>query len=249
MVYVPLHLGYLRGVDVIDQITFKYTGRAQSFEWLNRGFKIHFPENALPPGVDECRVNVKASLSGQFDFPKGAELVSGLYWLSSHHVFTPPVTVEIQHCAEDELQRQSSLTYVVARCSQEELPYHFKSVEGGVFSPSSQYGSINLNHFSGLAVTSQPRSRQSLILKLSQVVRHIRVKHYCAKLYYSSSDNHSWEVYFTIMLDLELHINVSIAWLIFTWNTTNFINTGSGHAEVFHVHILYMCIYFLLAGR
>ena len=76
---------------------FTYTGKEQSFEWLNRGLKIHFPENALPPGVAEGRVHVKASLSGQFNFPSNAELVSGLYWLSSRHTFTRPVTVEIQH--------------------------------------------------------------------------------------------------------------------------------------------------------
>ena len=145
-VYLAIHLGYLRGVDVIDHITFAYTGKAQSFEWLNRGFKIHFPENALPPGVDKCRVHIKASLSGQFDFSRDVELVSGLYWLSSRHVFTRPVTVEIQHCAQEDAQQQFRLTYIVASCSQEELPYQFKPLEGGVFSPSSQYGTINLTH-------------------------------------------------------------------------------------------------------
>ena len=211
-VYLAIHLGYLRGVDVIDHITFAYTGKAQSFEWLNRGFKIHFPENALPPRVDECRVHIKASLSGQFDFSRDAELVSGLYWVSSRQVFTQPVTVEIQHCAQEDAQQQSNLTYIVARCSQEELPYQFKTLEGGVFSPSSRYGSINLTHFSGLGISSEQRSRQSLIRKLSRKMHHTRVKRYCAQLYYSSSGIHSWEVYFAIMWDLELHINVSTAW-------------------------------------
>ena len=214
--YFPFHSGYLRGVEVIDHITFTYTGKAQSFEWLNHGFKIHFPENALPPGVNECRVHVKASLSGQFDFPRDAELVSGLYWLSSRHVFTRPVTVDIQHCAQEDLQQQSRLAYIVASCSQEELPYQFKTLEGGVFSPSSRYGSISLTHFSGLAIESQPRPRQSLVQKLTRKIRHIHVKRYCAQLYYSSSGVHSWEVYFAVMWDLELHINVSSAWTIIT---------------------------------
>ena len=210
-VYLPLDLGYLHGVDVIDHITFTYTGKAQSFEWLNHGLKIHFPENALPPGVDECRVHIKASLSGQFDFPRDAELVSGLYWLSSRHVFTRPVTIEIQHCTQEDAQLQSNLTYIVASCSQEDLPYQFKTLEGGVFSPSSRYGSINLTHFSGLGISSE-RSHQSLIRKLSRKMHHTRVKRYCAQLYYSSSGVHSWEVYFAIMWDLELHINVSSVW-------------------------------------
>ena len=208
--YLPLHLGYLRGVEVIDHITFTYTGKAQSFEWLNHGFKLHFPENALPPGVNECRVHVKASLSGQFDFPRDAELVSGLYWLSSRHVFTQPVTVDIQHCAQEDLQQQSRLAYIVASCSQEELPYQFKTLEGGVFSPNSRYGSINLIRFSGLAITSQPRPRQSLVQKFSRKVRHTQVKSYFSRLYYSSSGINSWEVFFVIMWNLELHITVSI---------------------------------------
>ena len=210
LLYLPLHLGYLRGVEVIDHITFTYTGKAQSFEWLNHGFKMHFQENALPPEVDECRVHIKASLSGQFNFPRDAELVSGLYWLSSRHVFTRPVTVEIQHCAQEDAQQQSRLTYIVARCSQEELPYQFKTLEGGVFSPSSRYGTISLTHFSGLAIASQPLPRQSLMQRLSRKVRHTHEKTYCAKLYYSSSSVHSWQVYFVIMWDLELHISVSI---------------------------------------
>ena len=174
---------------------------------------MHFPENALPPGVDECRVHIKVSLSGQFNFPRDTELVSGLYWLSCRHVFTRPVTVEIQHCAQD-VQQQSMLTYIVASCSQEELPYQFKTLEGGVFSSSSRYGTINLTHFSGLGITSQLRSRQSLLQKFSQKMRYTRVKRYCAQLYYSSSGVHSWEVYLAIMWDLELHINVSSAWSI-----------------------------------
>ena len=162
--------------------------------------------------MDECRVHVKASLSGQFDFPRDAEIVSGLYWLSSRHVFTRPVTVDIQHCAQEDLQQQSRLAYIVASCSQEELPYQFKILEGGVFSPSSRYGSISLTHFSGLAIASQPR--QSLVQKLTRKIRHTHVKRYCAQLYYSSSGVHSWEVYFAVMWDLELHINVSSAWKI-----------------------------------
>ena len=156
--------------------------------------------------MNECRVHVKASLSGQFDFPRDAEIVSGLYWLSSRHVFTRPVTVDIQHCAQEDLQQQSRLTYIVTSCSQEELPYQFKTLEGGVFSPNSRYGSINLTHFSGLAIASQPRSRQSLI---SREVCHTEVKSYCSRLYYSNSGINSWEVYFVIMWNLELHITVS----------------------------------------
>jgi len=32
------------GVEVIDHTSFTYTGQAQSFEWVDCGFKLHIPE-------------------------------------------------------------------------------------------------------------------------------------------------------------------------------------------------------------
>ena len=97
--YVPCyHSGYLRDVKVIDHISFTYTGRAHSFNWRRFGFKIHIPDHALPPGVNEYQLHIKASLSGQFQFPEDTEYVSGIYWIASPYTFEKPVTVEIQHC-------------------------------------------------------------------------------------------------------------------------------------------------------
>ena len=216
---LPLHLGYLSGIEVIDHNS-TYTGKAHSYEWSKYGFKMYFPENAVPPGVDECRVHLKAGLSGQFDLPRDAELVSGVYWLSSCHVLTRPVTVEIQHCAQEDLLHQSRLTYIVASCSQEEPPYQFKILEGGVFSPNSRYGSINVTHISGLlAIAAQPLPLLSLMQRLSHKVHHTHCKTYRSRLYYSSNSVHSWEVHFVIMWNLELHITVSntaeVHWILF----------------------------------
>ena len=210
--FSPSFTGYLRGVEVSDHTSFTYTGRAQSFMWLDRGFKLHLPEGALLPEVNECRVHVKASLSGQFQFPEDAELVSGIYWIATPHVFTKPVTVEIQHCSSG-TDHPSSLTYIVAKCTQEDLPYKFNTLNGGVFAPSSRYGSIDMTHFSGVGIATQSPRRPSLIQRL--VHRHPQHEHesntksYCARLYYSSSGILSWEVYFAIMLDLDLHVSVS----------------------------------------
>ena len=209
----PSAVGYLRGVEVIDHTSFTYTGRAQSFEWANRGFKLHIPENALPPEVDECRFHITASLSGQFQFPEDSELVSGIYWIATPHKFAKPATVEIQHCSL-KTEHPASLTYVVAKCTQEDLPYHFKIVHGGVFVPSSQYGSINLTHFSGVGIASQSPRRPSLIPRPAHRYQAesklFNEKRYFARLYYRSNGIHSWEIYFTIMWNLDLHIRVSI---------------------------------------
>ena len=210
LAYLPFHSGYLRGVEIIDQTSFTYTGKAQSFLWSNRGFKMHFPDNAFPPEVNQCRIHVKVSLFGQFHFPKDTELVSGQYWIATRHIFVKPVTVEIQHCALEDPQQQSTLTYIVAKCSEEELPYQFLTLEGGVFSPCSQYGSISLAQFSGLAIASRPRFH---LLQISRKV-HCTRRNYCCKLYYSSSGTCSWEIYFVIMWDLDLHNAVSIHWTL-----------------------------------
>ena len=114
-----------------------------------------------------------------------------------------PVTIEIQHCATKP-EYSSHLTFVVTKCTQEDLPYKFKILKGGVFSPSSQYGSIELTHFSGLGAAFQlPKQNPGLSDHLPEV------RSYRARLYYSTSDVNGWEVYFAIMWNLELHIAVS----------------------------------------
>ena len=151
--HLPPLVGYLRGVEVIDHTSFTYLGHAKSTEWVDHGFKLHLPENALPPEVEECEVHVKASLSGQYKFPDGSDVISGIYWIYAPHEFAQPVTAEIQHCVQLASPEDSDdLSLVVAKCSQKNLPYEFKLLEGGVFSPHSSYGSIQLTHFSALGI-------------------------------------------------------------------------------------------------
>ena len=199
---------------MIDHTSFTYTGRAQSFNWRRFGFKIHLPDHALPPGVNECQLHITASLSGQFQFPEDTECVSGIYWIACPYTFEKTVTVEIQHCVTkpEYLQHPSSLTFIVAKCTQEDLPYQFKILDGGVFSPSSQYGTIKLTQFSGVGTAFRPLRRPSLMQRLGLRPREHEsdAKSYCARLYYSNSGTNSWEVYFAIMWNLELHISVSI---------------------------------------
>ena len=65
---------------------------------------------------------------------------------------------------------------------------------------------------SGLAISSQPLRRPSLMQRLGLKPRQHEsdAKRYCALLYYSNSGTNSWEVYFAISWDMELHIAVSI---------------------------------------
>ena len=143
---------HLRGAEVVAETTFTLTPEAQSFEFTGYGFKLHVPEGSLPPEVSETQLNVRVSLSGQFQLPIDCELISAVYWLSCPHKFTKPLVVEIQHCAALSSDEQcEQLTFVRTMCTQKELPYTFTE-EGGVFSHHSSYGTLSLSHFSGLGV-------------------------------------------------------------------------------------------------
>ena len=191
------HSGFLHDVEVVKRTSFTYTAKDQYFNSLeNIGFKMHIPDNALPTEVDEGQVYVESSFRGQFQFPPETELTSGVYWITSAHRFTKPVTVEIQHCANLDLLQH--LTFVVAKRAQKNLPYEFTTLDGGVFPPGSQYGRIKLTHFSGLAI---------IIKKMLG----LESKSYCGKLYYRSSAVQSWEVHFVIVPNMKIHIDVSIS--------------------------------------
>ena len=185
---------------MVARTEFTYTGAAESFEWSGHGFRLHFPEHVLPRDVSACVVDVKAAISGQFEFPEGAELVSGVYCIYCPHKFTQPVTVELQHCADITSKKDASqLSFVIAKCSQPDLPYRFKPLDGGVFSHHSSYGSIELSHFSILAVVSQPEEAASVAAC---------PVNYCSQLYYKDHELDTKKVHFVITQDLELHMQV-----------------------------------------
>ena len=79
------------------------------------GLRLHIPEGALPPGVDETTVHVEVSLSDQYCIPDDSELVSAVYWLSAPVKFSHPFTVEIEHNAAFE-DPSSKLCFAICRC-------------------------------------------------------------------------------------------------------------------------------------
>ena len=212
----PSVLGYLRSVEVIDHTSFTYTGCMSPELWVGGPW-------VQVTSARRC----SSSWSGGMSSPcQGLPLWSvpaprrygACQWHlldSRSHVFTKSVTDDIQHCSSRTVH-PSSLTYDVAKCTQEDLPFKFNTLNVGVFAPGSQYGSISLTHFSGAGIASQSPRRPSLMPWLirrcpQDESEFSNEKSYCARLDYSSSaDIHSWEVNSTIMWDLELHIAVSI---------------------------------------
>ena len=176
----------------MTEFTVKTQGRC--FEWEGYGLKLLVPEGSLPSAMKEARVNIRASVSGQFQLPEDSVFLSPVFWISSPCKFSKPVTLEIQHCALRDATTLSDLSFVSANCSQKDLPYRFKQLDGGVFTTYSSYGSIQLSHFSGVGVTGSEETPRS----------------YCAHLYHTIKQIHDWRFYLAITQDLEAHITVSL---------------------------------------
>ena len=145
---------YLRGVEVYRETVLEVVGdKPQKLEWPGYGFYIEVPEGALAPGVT-ASVGVKVILAGQFKLPENSQLISAIYWIYTSEVFLKEVAVNIQHCADLKNEEQcSKCKFIIAKCSQKELPYTFKEKEG-LFNPYTQYATIKLKRFSCVGETA-----------------------------------------------------------------------------------------------
>jgi len=179
--------GCLRGVEVIRETEFTVPRQGGSLEWKGYGLKLYIPEGSIPLEVEEFRINIRASLFGQFQFSEDSDLLSPVFWILAPYKFTKPVTLEIQHCALRDEAMLSSLSFVSAKCSQRSLPYRFRQLDEGVFTTHSSYGSIELSHFSGFGITGRKRTPRS----------------YCAHLYHTMKKMYEWRYYFILTQDLD----------------------------------------------
>ena len=180
---------------MIAETSVLVTNQSQTFHWAGYGLKLHIPQKALPANLEECKLLIKVGLSGQFALPEETSFVSAVYWLDSEPrcKFSQPLTIEVQHCAKS--SQISKLTFAIARCSQSDLPYTFKLLEGGKFSTHSTYGCIQLDHFCLLALVKW------LILGEDNVK-------YRASLYYLMKNVVQREIYFVITKDQEAYTTV-----------------------------------------
>ena len=138
-------------MEVCGETVLEVVGdKSQKLEWPGYGFYLEVPDGALPPEVT-ASVAVKVILAGQFQLPEDSQLISAIYWISASEEFLKEVAVNIQHCAIIRSQEETSkFRFIIAKCSQKELPYRFKKREG-VFNPHTQYATIKLKQFSLIA--------------------------------------------------------------------------------------------------
>ena len=183
-----------RGVEVCGETTVVVTKDPQSFTWEGYGLKLHIPQGCLPAGVEQCTINIKASLAGQYEFPENTHLVSAVFWFHCEVKFTKKITLEINHCAES--NDCLELTFVRAVHNQEQLPYAF-SVLGGDFTGHCSYGAIELKSFCGIGAVKKGSAN----------------RRYCANLLYkeikADTARYIVEIYFIVLWDTKAHKNVS----------------------------------------
>ena len=173
---------------MIGEADFIVSTKGEFFEWQGYGLRLGVSEDSLPTDMEECRINIKASLSGPFELPKDSDLLSPVFWISALCNFKKSVTLEIQHCASKDEASFADLNFISTKRSQKTLPYTFKQLDGGSFPADSSYGSIQLHHFSWFGIIGRKRTPRA----------------YCAQIYYTIKEEVSdWRVYFIITKDLD----------------------------------------------
>jgi len=182
-----LALDSIHGVEVIAETDIVVPTKGGFFESMGYGLRLSVSEGSLPAGMEECRVNIKISLSGPLQLPEDSDLLSPIFWISAPCNFQKPVTLDIQHCASRDAASTSDLKFISVRKSQN-LPYTFRQLDGGVFTTDSSYGSIKLSHFCGNAVTERRDTQRS----------------YCAQIYTIKKKVSDWRVFFIITLNLDI---------------------------------------------
>ena len=196
-VCVSLCTGYnsFRGVEVVGEKELVVTNEAMNLQLIDHGFKLHVPEHALPEGVPEYSVNIRVSLAGQFKLPEGYELVSAVYWVATPGRFTKPVTIEVQHCGN--FSKPSQLCFARTSCAQKSLPYKFKIIDEGSFTPGNKYGTLSTNHFSGTGIAKKVMPGEHSCL-------------YCAQVYFTVKNlqDNWYYCHFVITKDLEMCLMV-----------------------------------------
>ena len=178
--------------------------------WADYGFRMTIQEGSLSANKS-CDIAVKALLGGQFKFPDGSTLVSAVYAVSATRKFLEPATLEIQHCADVQNEEHcKSLQFVVASCAQKTLPYKFREIPGGRFCPKSQFGSIDRQSFSMVAIIMKKVSYLvygKLVDTVTTLLMPVLIGYpevlYHARTCYCKISSNDWKMEFIVAKNLD----------------------------------------------
>ena len=102
---------------------------------------MYIPEAVITPVESVYHVAVQGLWGGEFVFPEGTKLISGICYISisSCTELNKPVTVQLDHCADIVNETQTKyLSFVVADSTKP--PYKFELLPGGIFNVHSRCG-------------------------------------------------------------------------------------------------------------
>ena len=167
------------------------TNNADVFMWEGYGLKLCVCEDSLPKDKEKCKISVKTSISGQYEFPENLSLVSGIVWLRCEPLckFSKPITLKMEHSAT--AHAAAKLSFVRAFCTKKKATYVFKELPGGHFNKDD--GAIELTGFSGLGIAGENPDRE-----------------YCARIFYLSRPRiTSYKIDFVVTWNTKIHHAVS----------------------------------------
>ena len=193
---------YTPGVIDLASVSYViYQSKPQTHAWKGYGIRLSVPKNALPPLQQCAELVITASVMGQYKFPDDCEVVSGIYWISSQ-LLQELVTLSVSIEYSLGLSRTfSSLRFVIAKSSEQHLPYHFELCDGGVFTPHSPYGILKVTEIPvfGLAIVQKKAH-------LSESERSFTVQ-----MFYQEHTPRSWTLHFVVLPNLDVYKTVSRA--------------------------------------
>ena len=157
---------------------------------------MFIPEDALPHGITECRIQIETALSCDYVIPakNKAKLVSGVYHINSTHSFAKPVTIYIQHFSSN-----TDYLFFGINSDPNRHPLTFEATDHGNFSDKLQ-GIISVESFSIFAIFT------TITSYLWYNYRYLSSLHYGHVT--SVRNEWQWDIYFVIIRDLELYQTV-----------------------------------------
>ena len=66
-------------MEILAEKEFTVLDKGGFFEWKEFGMRLHVPKGSISTFMGEYRINIQVSLHGQFELPKGLDLLSPVF--------------------------------------------------------------------------------------------------------------------------------------------------------------------------
>ena len=137
---------FILDLNIIEETTFLIQGhQGKHFNWEEYGFQLSVPDEFISrKNPKPVLLSVAAVIGGQFEFPPGCQLVSGLYQTSFPERSQKEVTIEIEHCVRMEDLPHNKTLQFISSVMEPSDKCHFRLIENaGNFLQKRQYGILH----------------------------------------------------------------------------------------------------------